>query len=91
MKRILAIVPQTKEITAEHPNDIELETIHPVNNYSSFILHIIVKKGNHKWINEKLHFECGSTAVGSKWITRIQDLISGMIIIEFCQHFNFLN
>ena len=76
-------MPHVKARFAEHPNDIELETINPVNNYCSFFLHIIVKKRNHKWINKCVHFDCGSTALGSKWITKIQQFLKGKLLQPF--------
>ncbi len=78
LRRVLAIVPHVKKETGECPHDIELETLNPVNHYSSFYLHIIVKKGNHKWQHRKFLFECPSFEVGSKWFTRIQNTLKGI-------------
>ncbi|XP_028398134.1 ceramide kinase-like [Dendronephthya gigantea] len=76
LKRVLAIVPNVKQETGVHPNDIELNTISPVNHYRSFHLHIVIKKGNHKWQHRKVLFECPSVDVGSKWFSRIQDILT---------------
>ena len=86
MKRVLAIVPHDPEQLVTHPNVIELETLQPLNHFRSFYLHIVVKKTNHKWMNKKVYFDCGTTAVGSKWITRIQNDLKGRKIITFIKY-----
>jgi hypothetical protein len=75
---VLAIVPHVKQATGEHPHDIELNTLNPVNHHRSFFLHIVVKKGNHKWQHRKVLFECPSVEVGSEWFTRIQNILRGI-------------
>ena len=84
LRRVLAIVPHVEEDTGEHPHAIELNILNPVNHYKSFHLHIIVKKGNHKWQHRKVLFECPSVEVGSKWFTRIQNTLKGITSVLKC-------
>ena len=87
LRRVLAIVPHVVENTGERPNDIELRMLNPVNQYRSFYLHIVVKKGNHKWQHRKVLVECPSVEVGSKWFTRIENVLKG---INFAQSWMYL-
>jgi hypothetical protein len=77
---VLAIIPHSEQNIREHPHDIELNTLNPANHHKSFHLHIIVKKGNHKWQHRKVLFECPSVEVGRKWFTKIQDALKGITI-----------
>ena len=78
LKRVVAIIPNIEQDTAGHPHDIEMKTFNPVNHYKSFYLHIIVKKGNHKWQHRKVLFEYPSVEVGSQWFTKIQNTLKGI-------------
>lgn len=77
---MLVIVPSVKQETGVLPHDIELKTISPANHYRSFHLHIVIKKGNHKWHHRKVLFECPSVEVGSKWFSKIQEVLTGIML-----------
>ena len=85
LRRILAIVPHVVQETGERPNDIELRMLNPVNQYRSFYLHIVVKKGNHKWQHRKVLVECPSVEVGSKWFTFIENILKGIKLFLPCK------
>ena len=82
LRRVLAIVPHVVEDTGERPNDIELHVLNLVNQHRSFYLHIVVKKGNHKWQHRKVLVECPSVEVGSKWFTRIENVLKGINVAQ---------